>query len=217
MRRSTLFLLGCGLVGATALIAMLPPRAPAPEPTAAPTSVAAPKPAAVTVLATDPVSGPANAPLTIVEFGDFTCPACADAVAMINELREEFGARLRIVWKDFPLLDRLSGSRRLHIAARCAQRGGKFWEYHHALFVEQPRDDAALAALARRFELDTQRFAACLNETAAAALVEAGAAEAAQLQLRSAPTFYANGVRLEGHPTIEDLRSALRGASQLAP
>lgn len=214
MRRSTLFLLSCAIIGGVTLIAMLPPRAPKPPPAPeAPSSSLITRNSSLitpTVLSTDPILGDPNAPLTIIEYGDFTCPSCVEAMPILNELRQEYGTRLRIVWKDFPVLDRITGSRSTHLAARCAQRQEKFWEYHDAAMNEQPRDDAGLTALAGQLQLDRDTFTACLASGAVAPLVDAHLNEARWLQVTVAPTFFVNGRRLESpHPTIDDFRDAL--------
>ena len=213
MRRSTLFLLTCAIVGAATLIALWPPRK---QSQALPVPLV-PRPSSLTtsfVLPTDPIRGDANAPLTIIEYGDFTCPSCVEAHGILEALRAEYGSRLRIVWKDFPTLNRITGSRRVHIAARCAQGQGKFWEYHDAALEEQPRDDAALLDLAVRIGVNAPLFATCLEHEIPAALVEAYRADASRLTLRAAPTFYVNGVRLDDHPDIDDFRSLLRAPTQ---
>lgn len=214
MRRSTLFLLSCALVGAVALIAMLPPRAPKPLPASeVPSSSLITRNSSLitpVVLSTDPILGDPNAPLTIIEYGDFTCPSCVDTEAVLNELRQEYGLRLRIIWKDFPVLDRITGSRSTHLAARCAQRQEKFWEYHDAALDEQPRGDAALVVLADQLQLNRDAFTACLTGEAAAPFIAAHFAEAQRLEVKVAPTFYVNGTRLESsHPTSDDFREAL--------
>jgi protein-disulfide isomerase len=79
---------------------------------------------------------------------------------------------------------------------------------------EQPRGDAALTAIAQRLDLNADAFSACLQDTTgtAEALVAANTVEAERLQLRAAPTFYVNGQKLDGHPTIDDFRDALTTA-----
>lgn len=212
------FLLSCAGVGTIALIAMLPPRVPKPTPApeAAPSPfVSRPSSLIPSVLPTDPILGDPNAPLTIIEYGDFTCPSCIDAETVLRELRQEYGMRLRIIWKDFPVLDRITGSRSTHLAARCAQQQGKFWEYHDAALDGQPQGDAALAALAEQLQLDRGTFAACLTSGAAAPLVEAHLNEARWLQVTVAPTFFVNGTRLESpHPTSDDFRDALNAGTR---
>ena len=209
-RRSAV-LFACAIIGAAALIALWPPRIPTPPVTDVPSQLV-PRPSSLvpSILPTDPIRGDTHAPLTIIEYGDFTCPSCAEAQRVLEMLRVEYGSQLRIVWKDFPILNRITGSRRVHIAARCAQQQGKFWEYHDAAFTEQPRDDTALHALALRIDLEPSRFDTCLTNETPAALVDAYRTDTARLNLRAAPTFYVNGTRLDGHPGIEDFQSSLR-------
>lgn len=208
--RQRWFLIGCVAIGALALWAMRTPRVSGPTPPITPSSTPlSPRPSPLvppTILPTDPVRGLPDTPLMIIEFGDFTCPSCVDAEAILTELRQQYGPQLRIVWKDFPVLDRLTNSRRTHIAARCAQRQQRFWEYHDAVLAEQPRDDSARAAIAEQLGLDAVSFASCLEQEQTAVLVDIGTTEAEQLQLRSAPAFSVNGEWLEGHPTIDDFR-----------
>ncbi|MBI4434754.1 DsbA family protein [Candidatus Uhrbacteria bacterium] len=212
MHRSTLFLLCCAAIGAIALIALWPPRAPAPIDTSTPSPSLVPRPSSLfppLVLSTDPIRGKVNAPLTIVAFGDYTCPTCADIEEVLADLRREYGERLRIVWKDFPVLNRLTGSRQLHIAARCSQPQGRFWEYHDALFAEQPREPSDLIALAERLGLDRTTFARCLEESTAASLVDVNTAEAQRLGLTTAPTIFVNDTKLTEAPTYGGLRALL--------
>jgi len=208
--RQRWFLLGCAAVGVIVLIALLPPRAPqqSPDTNARPPNSNVPHSPSVTptILPTDPVRGRSDAPLTIIEFGDLTCPSCVDAEQILTELQTMYGPQLRIVWKDFPILDRLTDSRRTHVAARCAQRHGQFWEYRSAALAEQPRDDPARIAIAGRLGLDAAVFTTCLEDAQTARLVGAGIAEAERLQLRAAPAFSVNGEWLEEHPTIDDFR-----------
>ena len=206
------FLLAFAVIGLMTLVAMVPPRVPSP-PTgseAIPLAARNSPLATPSILSTDPIRGNPNAPLTIIEYGDFSCPSCTDAQATLNALRTAYGSQLRIVWKDFPILDRITGSRSAHITARCAQQQGKFWEYHDALFTEQPRGDAALIALARQIGLDAQALSSCLIAQVPAPLIDEHIAEAKRLAITTAPTFFVNGTRLDGHATIDDFRDLLR-------
>ncbi|MDO8599593.1 MAG: thioredoxin domain-containing protein [bacterium] len=213
MTRQRWFLIGAVAIGTLTLWSLRPPYIPKQTPSAiSPTRTFDIRHSTFdipTILPTDPVRGLQDTPLTIIEFGDFTCPSCIDAEAMLTELRNQYGPQLRIVWKDFPVLDRLTNSRRTHIAARCAQRQQRFWEYHDAVLAEQPRDDSARATIAGQLGLDAVSFASCLEQEQTAALVDAGTVEAEQLQLRSAPTFSVNGEWLEAHPTVDDFRDIL--------
>src|SRR5277367_6337850 len=85
----------------------------------------------------DHVIGPDNAPITIVEYGDYECSSCLNAVPIIKEVREQFGDRLRFVFRHFP---RSSIHPHASIAAEAAEAAGeqgKFWEMHNALFEHQ--------------------------------------------------------------------------------
>ncbi|MDO8621649.1 MAG: thioredoxin domain-containing protein [bacterium] len=192
-------------------MALWPPRTPSPPATeSSPPPVPRPSSLVPSVLPTDPVRGDVNAPLTIIEYGDFTCPSCVEAHRVLETLRAEYGSRLRIVWKDFPALNRITGSRRVHIATRCAQQQNKFWEYHDAALDEQPRGDDALLELAVRLGLNATPFTACLANEAPAALVDVYRTDAGYFNLRTAPTFFVNGTRLDGHPDADQFRSLLR-------
>lgn len=178
-------------VGVLALWMLRPPRVVEAPTTANP--VTPPPPAAPIVLPTDPVLGPRTAPNTIIIVSDFTCPACADAAAMLRDLQQERGASLRIVFKDFTHLNAVTGSRRHHIAARCAQEQGKFWEYHDALFTQSPRTDDDLRSIAVDLSLALPAFDACRTSPRAAAHVDANTRDAERRAFDGTPTIFVNG------------------------
>ncbi|MEP6938034.1 MAG: thioredoxin domain-containing protein [Chthoniobacterales bacterium] len=82
------------------------------------------------------VSGPASAPVTIEEFGDFQCPSCANTSSTIRELAKDYGGRLRVVFWHFPLALHRHG-REAALAAEAASLQGRFWEMHDALYENQ--------------------------------------------------------------------------------
>ncbi|HEY3119203.1 MAG TPA: thioredoxin domain-containing protein, partial [Vicinamibacteria bacterium] len=82
--------------------------------------------------------GPANAPVTVVEYCDFQCPVCAKAsTPLVRLLRQTYGARVRFVYRDFPLSRVHPDAIRAAEAAACAQEQGRFWEMHDRLFANQ--------------------------------------------------------------------------------
>lgn len=203
MRRG--FLMLALFVGGAALFTMLPERStrtPTSTQSAPPLSPSLP-PRAPTILATDPVRGHPNAPLTIIEYADFTCAACAALEADLTSLREEYGLQLLIVWKDAPLRAALTGARDLHIAARCAQQQGKFWEYHDVLLANPTayRTPDARTALAGTLALNQTAFAQCLDDPRALRLVDAAAADVRRVGITATPTIFVNGKRLVEYPT----------------
>lgn len=200
MHRAVLVLLA--LLALTTTWAMWPsdlePTTPQRAQPATPNRTTAP-----VTLPTDPVLGPPDAEHTIIEYGDFRCPACADAASMLAELRVAYGEGLRIVWKDFPHLDGIAGSKRLHIAARCAQDQGRFWEFHDAIFAARgAMTDADLLALADALRLDRATFDTCRASSRARALVDANERDARRNGVDGTPTFFVDGTLLTALPTI---------------
>ncbi|MFH1098410.1 MAG: thioredoxin domain-containing protein [Candidatus Uhrbacteria bacterium] len=195
------------LIGAAALWAMRPPLAKtSPAKTAPAAALTATTP---TILSTDPIRGPTNAPLTIIEFSDLTCPTCATIESTLTELRALYGERLRIVWKDLPHLNSITGSRALHIGARCAQAQGKFWEYHDAILDSATRSPADVPAVADAIRLDLTAFTACVVNPQTAAKVDAGIIEARSLNITDTPTFFVNGKVLHGSMSLTEFRELL--------
>jgi protein-disulfide isomerase len=151
------------------------------------------------ILAADPVEGPADALVTLVEFADFQCPFCRQLHPTLRQLRQHYGNRLRIVWKDFPLTQSHPQAFQAAVAARCAHDQGKFWSYHDRLFANQRALRApALTQHALAEGLDGDRFNACLNASSHATEVRGAIATAARLGLSSTPTSYVNGRMVVG-------------------
>jgi protein-disulfide isomerase/uncharacterized membrane protein len=166
------------------------------------------RPAAKDVPAPVHERGPANASVTIVEFSDFECPACAMAFHDLHDLASKNPEHIRLVFHHFPLDSECNANvpTRLHrnacqaaIAAECAARHGKFWDYHDLLFGDQERlgrDD--LIAKATGLGIPAEAFTACLDDPSARARVVADAAAGAKLGVKSTPTLVINGRTIEG-------------------
>ena len=103
----------------------------------------------------DHVIGSSDAPLTLVEYGDFECPFCGMAYPIVEQMRERFGADMRFVFRNFPLRESHPHAEHAAEAAEAAGAQGKFWEMHHALYEHQRRlDDRALEEYASSLVLD---------------------------------------------------------------
>lgn len=147
--------------------------------------------------------GPASAKVTIVEFSDFQCPACAKAQPILNEIREEFPGKVRIEFRHFPL-----GGHRWaklsHQAAECAASQGDFWNFHDFLFNEQEtwsRMDSPLkrfVEVAREQNLDVDKFGACMTDQEVTERIMKDKNKGLEMQVRSTPTFFINGERFVG-------------------
>lgn len=180
--------------------------ASAPAPTSAP--VSAPEAEAVAVQASrievdpggDPSLGPANAPVTIVEFSDFNCSFCQRwHQEVFQELFDSYPEQLRFVYKDFPIV---GGGRAGFLgaqAAHCAEEQDAFWEYHDALFsgayaLDSPGIDQAAVDLG----LDLDLFKECMVDARYAEEVRDDFNYGVSLGVTSTPSFFINGIPLVG-------------------
>jgi len=158
----------------------------------------------------DPVDGPATAPVTIVEFADFECPFCQRAAPTLSRLRQAYGDRVRLVWKDMPLTRIHARAFLAAQAGRCAHDQGKFWIYHDRMF-DAPRGltAAALKEYAGDVGLNVSRFDACLDGGTHAVAVKDAVATAAQLGLSSTPTTFINGRMLSGARSYQEFAAVV--------
>jgi protein-disulfide isomerase len=136
--------------------------------------------------------GSASAPVVLVEFADYQCPYCQKVNTQIQQLKKEYGDKLTVVYKDFPL-PMHHGSEKAAEASRCAGEQGKFWEYHDVLFYSKLTELDALKEHARVLKLDGDRFDTCLDSGAEAAAVKKDLDEAKSLGLTGTPSFFVNG------------------------
>ncbi|MEK7516533.1 MAG: thioredoxin domain-containing protein [Patescibacteria group bacterium] len=170
---------------------------------------------APTVTVADPVRGPKNAPVTLVEFGDFLCPYCAAAEPTIREFVAAHPREVRLVWKDFPIKDKHPLAEEAALAARCAEEQKKFWEYHDLLFANQESlSPSMLVRIAEELRLDLSRFENCQRDKTGLPRVERGLEEGAALAIDGVPYFFVNGSRLSGAATREMLEEMLKNARQ---
>jgi protein-disulfide isomerase len=157
-------------------------------------------------VATDdaPFLGPADAPVTIVEFSDFHCPYCKRVLPSLTEVRSRYGDKVKLVFRDFPL-DRLHPqARRAAEAARCAHDQNRFWSYHDLLFANAPQaSPEQLKAYAEQVGLDVQTFERCLTGGKHAAGVQRDLDEGVRLGVSGTPAFFVNGRPLSGAQPAE--------------
>lgn len=146
----------------------------------------------------DRVKGPGDAPITIVEFGDFTCGYCRRSAAVLERVLETYGDKVRLAYRDFPLGNRTRGWRAAE-AAKCAGAQGKFWEYHDVLFKEPgAMNDAALKDHAGKVGLEEEVFTACLDSGRFADEVKTDKEAGSRAGVRATPTFFVNGRYVRG-------------------
>jgi protein-disulfide isomerase len=136
--------------------------------------------------------GPKDALVTLVEFADYECPYCQKVAPDLGRLQGEFGVKLAIVFKDFPLPMHQHAQKAAE-AARCAGKQGKFWEYHDELFRSKQLDVDRLKQDALVLHLDRTQFEKCLDSGEEAADVQRDREEGVKLGLSGTPSFFANG------------------------
>jgi protein-disulfide isomerase len=163
-----------------------------------------------------PARGPADAPVTIVEFADFRCPHCRSMLPVLERVRAAYPDEVRLVFAHLPVVSEESG--RAAVAAVAAGNQGAFWEMHDFLFQlqGQPLDEELLREKARQLGLDPDRFSRDLRSPQTLAVVDADVAAANRLGLRATPTFFVNGELLEGTRSFETFRQLIEAELALA-
>jgi protein-disulfide isomerase len=162
-----------------------------------------------------PSKGSELAPVEIVEFADYQCPHCKTASEAMARLESRFGDKLRVVFMDFPI-NRSGISTRVAEGGVCADQQSGYWAYHAAAFaVQSSLSMQSPEQLAKRIELDGERFAACMADSATSDKVAKSKAEALRLGLDSTPAFFINGRRIEIREAFEkELTEAIQRALQ---
>ena len=151
------------------------------------------------VVAGAPTRGSTSAPVTIVEFSDFHCPFCRKVQPVIDEVRAKYGAKIKLVYRDFPLDNLHPHARSAAEASHCAIEQGKFWEFHDQLFKNDPdTSPAALDRFAKESGMDVDAFEECSSSGKYKTLVQASTQEGTQLGITGTPTFFINGRILVG-------------------
>jgi NhaA family Na+:H+ antiporter len=146
--------------------------------------------------------GPETAPVVLEEFGDYQCPSCGQVYPEVEEIRREYGDRLRLIFRHYPLTRIHPHALLAAHAAEAAGLQGKFWEMHRALYEDQQtwsrtRDPRPLfESYARRTGLDVERFRRDVGGAEVDARVVADHRRAQSLGLDSTPTFFLNGRKL---------------------
>ncbi len=168
------------------------------------------------VQATDHVYGDPDAPVTVLEYGDYECPYCAAAAPVLQALVDSSGGGVRLVFRHWPLYDVHPYALTAALAAEAAAAQGAYWEMHHLLFQRQDRlADADLAGYARELGLDPSR---AVGEGAQAYgdKVEADFATGVAIEVPGTPTLFVDGQLFSGRPDLAALRRTVGAAGQVS-
>jgi protein-disulfide isomerase len=161
-----------------------------------------------------------SAQVTLVEFGDYECPACAQYSPLVKQLMTESGGKINFVFRNFPLPQHKNAV----ISAKAAESAGlqgKFWEMHEKLYAAQSEwaflsdPTEKFAGYAQEFGLDVDRFKADMNSDAVKTKIDRDTNDAYLLKINSTPTYFVNGVKLENLPfSYNDFKSAVTSQIQ---
>ncbi len=186
------------VVGVGAIAAFAVTRPPAPDPSL---------PALV---AEELSKGPAEATVTITEYGDFNCPSCRQyhQLGIIDQVLAQFPDEVRFVWRHFPVITPSSPD--LAEAAECAADQGAFWEFHNLLFDAAPTGKGQMVGFAEQLGLDAEAFSRCFESRGYRDAVEDQTREAFGFGFRGTPSFMINDTPLAGPPTFNLLMSLVQ-------
>lgn len=168
----------------------------------------------------DPSLGPADAPVTIIEFSDFECPYCRKwQVEVWPQIQAAYGNKVRLVYRDFPLYGLHANAASSAEAANCAGAQNKYWEFHDKLFSADASYSVELyQQFAAELSLNLDEFNTCLTAGTYADEVQADYDWAVNLGIQSTPTFFINGIPLIGAQPFASFQAVidqeLAGAGQ---
>jgi protein-disulfide isomerase len=159
----------------------------------------------------DYVFGPADAPITIIEFSDFQCPYCRQwYTEVLQPLFEMYPGKIRFVYRDFPLTNIHPEAVPAAIAANCAGEQGKYYEYHNSLFGgAYGLGGDAYQKYAADLALDSEQFSACVKSEKYRDEIFADLEWASNLGVQSTPTFFLNGIPLVGAQPLETFKTVI--------
>jgi protein-disulfide isomerase len=159
----------------------------------------------------DHTVGPDNAPLVLVEYGDYECPHCRRAHSVVKALRKALGRKLRFAYRNFPLSGIHPSALMAAEAAESAAVQGKFWKMHDMLFENQDLlGPDAIVAWAKALRLDMRAFREAIEDGTALAKVREDRASGIRSGVNGTPTFFVNGFRYNGVPEYGELAEYLQ-------
>jgi protein-disulfide isomerase len=169
--------------------------------------------AAPQVTVDDHVRGPADAPVTILEYGDYECPYCRGAFRDVHLLLDRYPDTVRFVFRNFPIEQIHPHAEQAAEAAEAAAAQGKFWQMYELLLQPYAElDTNSLAGYAEAIGLDVAKFRADLASRAYSARINHDVQEGIQNGVNATPKFYVNGQRIDGKVPLEGVEDAVRAA-----
>ena len=165
----------------------------------------------------DHIQGPADAAVTLVEYGDYECPYCGTAYPIIKEVQARMGRRLRFVFRNFPITTSHPHAEQAAEAAEAAAAQGKFWQMHDQLFEHQHAlDGEYLLAYAAAIGLEVDEFAREMALGVHAPRVREDFLSGVRSGVNGTPTFFINNLRYDGPASYEGLVATIAARLEYA-
>jgi formate-nitrite transporter family protein len=165
----------------------------------------------------DHVRGPANAPVTVLEYGDYECPYCRGAARDVRRMLDLYPESIRFVFRNFPIPQLHPHAEQAAEAAEAAAAQGRYWEMYQLLLRPSSRLDLdSLLSYAGELGLDADRFGKEVTGGAYAARIERDVREGVRNGVNATPKFYVDGQRIDGKFPLEGLEDTIRASIQAA-
>ncbi|HEX6977071.1 MAG TPA: thioredoxin domain-containing protein [Patescibacteria group bacterium] len=159
-------------------------------------------------------TSPDKAKVTLVEFGDFQCPACGISYPIVKQLEKDYGDNLNVVFRHFPLPQHTNALPASE-AAEAAGAQGKFWEMHDKLYENQDKWSSeanpinTFAQYAKDLNLDVDKFTSDVKGEKYKDKIVADQSDGNTVAISATPTFFLNGQKIEGLPALEQFKSLI--------
>jgi protein-disulfide isomerase len=163
-----------------------------------------------------PVTGPQDAPVTLIEFSDFQCPYCYKAAEQLRQVLKAFPTQVKLVFRQYPL-DSHSQAALAAAAAIAANKQGKFWPLHDAMFVNRANlSRQAITKLAAKTGMDMTKFDADWSSKETLEAVARDVADGDRAGVEGTPTVFVNGKHYRGSLDLEPMRSIIQAELKAA-
>jgi protein-disulfide isomerase len=160
--------------------------------------------------AESPALGTDNAPIQIYEYSDFECYYCGEVLPKVKKILDTYGGKVKVTFKHFPRTLKHPNALDAHIASMCAQRQGRFWEYHDELFKHQDRlSKEILVSIAEKLSLDMDAFCSCFQEEINLIKILRDKEEGYQAGVQRVPTFIINDVKIVGNVPYDEFKAVI--------
>ncbi len=158
-----------------------------------------------------PSFGSKSSKVVVQEFSDFQCPFCEKGRRVVNQIKDAYGEKVRVVFRHYPLPPSMHPEAKgSAMASVCAHEQGKFWEYHDKLFDNQQTLSAtAYVGWAKDLGLNVEKFNTCMKDSKTEKVVEADQQEGERVGVNSTPTFFVNGKKVAGALPFDQFKSMI--------